>query len=443
MNLRPSGSISLVDAVRIAGERHSQQLVTAFVISGIFFMVLPGTFLGVWNLLAISETHQVSAIPAAWLQAHGQAQIFGWIGSFILGIGLYSLTKMKSSKAFPVASGWIIWSMWTVGGLLRWLGGVTEKLWHVLLPLSAVLQLCGFVLFYLIVRRHRTTTSNKREIWMLLVALSAISFLVALIVNCGLLFHQAISGVSPTLPHIVDQQFVTLAVWGVLVPTIWGFNARWFPVFAGLQLPRGRNLCIAYGLSIAGIVATFFQSWLIASVIFLLAALLSIDALHVWSPPINPPKLLNVHPTFAIFVRLTYIWLLVSCFLAVFAARWDSSGGIWGASRHALTVGFVTGMVFAIGQRVLPAFCGMRVLWSRKLMFWSLLLLFSGCLLRVVSEPLAYENVWRPAWKILPVSAITELTAVTLFALNIGVTLLLPPAHLRRQTYLRTQPALN
>jgi hypothetical protein len=32
------------------------------------------------------------------------------------------------------------------------------------------------------------------------------------------------------------------------------------------------------------------------------------------------------------------------------AARADTHGGIWGASRHALTVGFLSTMVFAIGR---------------------------------------------------------------------------------------------
>ena len=40
-------------------------------------------------------------------------------------------------------------------------------------------------------------------------------------------------GNSPALPHGTDQQFVVLAVWGVLVPTIWGFNSRWLPIFLG------------------------------------------------------------------------------------------------------------------------------------------------------------------------------------------------------------------
>ena len=136
---------------------------------------------------------------------------------------------------------------------------------------------------------------------------------------------------------------------------------------------------VAYALSIIGIVTTF-AGWLsVAAVALLFAALLSIDALHVWERSVNPPKLLNIHPSFAVFVRLTYLWLLVSCLLALLAVPLDRAGGFWGASRHALTVGFVAGMVFAIGQRVLPAFCGMRILWSKRLMFWSLLLLYTGC----------------------------------------------------------------
>ena len=93
------------DAARIDGERRSQRLVTAFVISGLVFMLLPGTFLGVWNLIDISQGHRPESVPQVWLQAHGQAQIFGWIGSFIPGIGFYLLTKMKSTKAFPARAG--------------------------------------------------------------------------------------------------------------------------------------------------------------------------------------------------------------------------------------------------------------------------------------------------------------------------------------------------
>ena len=86
-------------------------------------------------------------------------------------------------------------------------------------------------------------------------------------------------------------------------------------------------------------------------------------------------------------------------------------------------------MVFAVGQRVLPAFAGMRIVYSRRLMLSCLLLLNLGCALRVSSEILAYEGYWLPAWSALPWSAVLELAAVTLFAANLVLTFKQPPAH--------------
>lgn len=59
-------------------------------------------------------------------------------------------------------------------------------------------------------------------------------------------------------------------------------------------------------------------------------------------------------------------------------------------------------------------------------MRWSLILLTAGCTLRVFSEPLAYAGLASWAWRILPISAFIELSAVLLFALNIGQTLATP-----------------
>lgn len=416
---------------RITMERRSQRLVTTFIVSGMLFMLLPGTFLGVWNLIGISQQRTPGSLSPAWLQAHGQAQIFGWIGSFILGIGFYSLTKMQSTLTFPARNGWTSWALWTLGVTLRWTSGVTGWHWRILLPLSGLLELVSFSLFYRSVRRHRSQGAARRETWMFIVSGGTIAFLVTMVVNFLILAYLAVSGKTPALPHLLDQQLIVLAVWGVLIPTIWGFNARWLPIFAGFKKPDNARLLVAYGFSIAGVATVFLQLWAVAAVLLLLASLLAIDALHVWERAVQPAKLQNVHHSLPLFLRLTYVWLIVSCLLNALAVLYDHSGGIWGSSRHAITVGFIAGMVFVIGQRVIPAFCGMRILWSTRLMMWSLVLLHLGSALRVTCEPLAYENYWTFGWNFLPFSAIVELTAVTLFAWNVVATLLQPPAHLR------------
>ena len=169
----------------------------------------------------------------------------------------------------------------------------------------------------------------------------------------------------------------------------------------------------------------------IASALFVIASATVIYALNVFEPALQPAKTQGVHPSFPLFVRLCYVWLLIASGLSMWAARADSSGGIWGASRHALTVGFLAAMIFAIGSRVLPAFCGMRQLFSPRLMLAACVTLNLGCLLRVSSEIPAYEGFWQGAWKVLPVSAVLELAAVTMFAANLALTLAQPPAHLK------------
>ena len=73
----------------------------------------------------------------------------------------------------------------------------------------------------------------------------------------------------------------------------------------------------------------------------------------------------------------------------------------------------------------------MRLLFSPKLMFLALLLLGTGCLLRVSSEILAYQGFAGWAWSWLPVSAVIEMTAVTIFAINLLITFMgRPPSQL-------------
>lgn len=420
------------DDPRIRAEQQSQMLVEAFLITGLLFMLLPGTFLGVRNLIGISHRQALNALSPAWLQAHGQAQVFGWIGSFILGIGFYSLTKMQSTRAFPARRGWTAWFLWTAGVTLRWAGGVTGWEWRWVLPASGLFELCGFLVFFLVVRRHRPAGGKSgKATWMVLVMLATIVFLLTLVINAVALTKLALAGTAPALPHRLDLQLVTMAVWGVLVPTIWGFNARWLPIFAGFAEPNSRSLLTAYGLSLLGVALVFLNLWGISAAFLIASAACAIYGLRVWRSAVQPAKVHNIHRSFPTFLRLAYVWLAISTLLTLLAALEDRSGGLWGASRHAITVGYVAVMVFAIGQRILPAFCGMRILWSPGLMFWSLTLLNMGCLLRVSMEPLAYELDLAYAWKLLPVSAVIELAAVTLFALNLIATLFTTPPHLR------------
>ena len=166
----PSPAPEYVFQMALAREVGLSRLLVAYITTGIAFMLLPGTFLGVWNLVSISSNQAAGAVSASWLQAHGQAQVFGWIGSFILGIGFYSIPKLLRSPAFALGRGWTCWVLWTTGVALRWLSNVYAWHWRVLLPLSAMLELCAFFLFFTAVAGHRPGGQDKRfDSWVLVV----------------------------------------------------------------------------------------------------------------------------------------------------------------------------------------------------------------------------------------------------------------------------------
>ena len=417
-----------------AHEENAQRLMVAYVLTGLFFMLLPGTFLGVWSLISISGRHGAT-ISASLLQAHGHSQIFGWIGTFVLGIGFYSIPKMTGRTALPAARGWTAWLLWTCGVLLRWTAGFYHLYWRVSLPLSALLELCAFLIFLGSVRSHRPAESKnsggRKPVWIISVLMGTAGFGVGLLMNFFAAMYVSVTATGPAFPASFESRFLTLLAYAFIVPTIWGFSARWLPVFLGLKAVNETLLRYALLLSAIGVALAEIRLFHVAPWIIALAAATSLRAFHLFEQPERAAKITGVHVSFPVFVRIAYIWLVIAAALGICAAYLDRNNGWVGASRHALTVGFVASMVFAIGQRVLPAFAGMRVLYSPRLMLTSLLLLNAGCALRVSSEILAYESYWLPAWKALPLSAICELAAVTAFAANLLLTLRQPPAHLR------------
>lgn len=409
-------------------ERAKSLMLRAWIFTGLFFMALPGTLLGFSNLIAISEHHGLGGLSPAWLQGHGHAQAFGWIGSFILGIGFYSQpTRKRSALRLPL----VCFALWTVGVGLRWLACIYGWHWRVSLPVSAGMELIAVLLFLAAARRHKLPTPEhggaqrpKVELWMTIVVAGTAGLTASILFNFVECVRLALEGVTPGFPHGLDQRFLVLLGWGFLVPFVWGFSARWLPAFLAIPRPTAWLLQLALVLNFAGVLCGVAGLTIAATGLLALGALLISPALQLTRRPYGPAKVLGIHQSFPVFVRLAYLWLAVAGAMSVWAALGDVHGGIWGAARHALTVGFAATMVFAIGPRILPHFTGVRVLFSKRLMFLSLLLLQMGCTLRITSEPLAYEDILSFAWKTLPLSGVLELCGVLAFAINLSLTML-------------------
>jgi uncharacterized protein involved in response to NO len=413
----------------VVRERQKSLMLRAWILSGLFFMALPGTLLGFSNLMAISAHHGLAFLPAAWMEGHGHAQMFGWIGSFILGIGFYSQpARERSVIRLPLTC----FVLWTLGVAMRWFANIYEWHWRSLFPISSGFELIAVILFVAAASRHKLPepmdgklAKTSIELWMVSVLLGTAGLAAAVTFNFVECLNLAIHGMQLSFPHALDQKYLVLLGWGFLVPVVWGFSARWLPSFLALAKPDAHLFRLALVLDLMGVLCGVAGLPKPATILLVSSTVAVGIALHLTQRPHGRPKVQGIHPSFPSFIRIAYVWLVIAGSMSIWAAFEDQRGGIWGASRHALTVGFAATMVFSIGPRILPHFGGVHGIFSKRLMFLSLLLLQLGCTLRVSSEPLAYEGLLPFAWKVLAVSGMLELGGVLLFATNLALTFLL------------------
>jgi hypothetical protein len=399
-------------------ERRLARLLAAFVISGLFYMTLPGTVLGVWNLVGISSQQELAAISTAWIQAHGHAQFFGWAGTFIFGISLYTLPKFRGALCRSIPLGWVIWVMWAGGVGLRWFAGIQNSIHHWEFCLSAALEFVAAALLVWEVTpagpKHREGQAWEAPIFW---GLGALCVLLGwqLLLTMGPLM-------SPALPATSNRILISLAIWAFAFPVVVGYSVKFFPGLLGAALANANGLRLAGFLLVIGCAGFAVEEPMTAACGTMTASALAIWSLQLFRPQAGKPKTSGVYERYPDFARLAYIWLLLAAILGFGVAR----PGVLGASRHAFTVGFLATLIFAIGPRILPSFLNSRELWSPRLMGASLVLISAGCALRVISEPLAYGAIVSIAWKTLPASAFAELVAVLLFGFNLAMSLATP-----------------
>jgi uncharacterized protein involved in response to NO len=144
------------------------RMLRVYVATGLAFM-LPGTFVGLTMLLKISAAHGASAADAGWVQAHGHAQVFGWLGTFILGIGYYTIPRLRRA-AFSHTAAWTTYGLWTAGVAMRWAVGSWPWHWRVLFPGAGVLELAAVVIFAASVFGKTWDDDWRTSVWMITAA---------------------------------------------------------------------------------------------------------------------------------------------------------------------------------------------------------------------------------------------------------------------------------
>jgi hypothetical protein len=379
----------------------SETLYKHFVFGALFVALTLGFGLGLVNLLRVAWAGNYYAISGALKQIHGHAQIFGWVGLFIMGVAFHAIPRMKMQPLRP------LWAARASFGLM--LTGLVARVpgWSV----SAVLELAGVGLVVWLIAGVVLRSDQKREPYEKFILASVVWFLVLAVWNVWIVWHRV-----PALHHAL---WIHAAFFGFTANMIFGFSLRVLPHFMGLRESKTWAANVAFVLWNAAILLRYPVEQLAwpASVLEAVAIMLFVWALGVFARHRAKIEIKGVDNTFAWFVSLGYAWLLMVALIPFHADIYRLSA----SARHAMAVGFITPLIFGVAYRVLPIFNGVN-LWSARLMRASFWCLAAGSTLTLaMAFNKVFETRWSYAWS--GIAGMLVFASLVMFAVDIAMTL--------------------
>jgi len=389
-----------------------------------------GASWGVMLLLRIAFGVDYAAVSGESVHVHGLAQLWGWMALFVFAVASHLLrqnTKRPSPRWLEYAAAGLIVSGLLVffSGLFVPLGAVEPKL---NVGASALLAGAAIAFGVSVLWSLAGRTSGNSHGIMFLVAWLWIWAGTDLFLRLHYL-HQ------PVLPDAARALLIVLPVLGFATNAIYGFGIRLIPGLLNLGRLRSRWLAIALLLHNSGL-CVFLLPWRILSaagaILMLLgsaAYLVGLNGLR--GKPSRP--IYGVDTRGHILIRVAFFWLVIGLSMIVVQQFVPGLPHPYsGAWRHALTVGFITTMILGVGQRIVPVFIR-QPLASNGMMLVSAALIIVGNAGRVVLE-LATIGGWPWVFRLMGQTGLAELTAIALFALNLGLTV-----RNRRRVYMAGQ----
>jgi hypothetical protein len=413
--------------------------------SAIAVVLTLGAAWGAYLLLRIGMMRSFGTAGLHEVNAHGHAQIFGWVGLFVMGFAYQAFPRFKhTSLEYPRLALATLWLM-LAGIVVRSVGEPMAVVlpWTGLAAVgAALLELAAAGLFVGVIGATWRKSGKRLEfydyyilsslVWFVVQAAGEAAYLAATLAPSSR--DELLTLVATWQPALRDVQIHGFALLMVL-----GVSQRVLPHFYGFPAPNRRlSLALLACLNVAvvgeaaGLVlmrqAGHAWAGLWYGSVLLLAGtvLLLVRNWGVLGRGGEPDRSLK-------FLRAAYSWLLVSLAMLVLlpvyqrsllpwlapeseAARLGFSHAYYGAVRHAITVGFLSLMIVGVAARVVPTLNGVDVHSLRRL--WGpFLLINTGCTLRVVAQTLT--DFTLQAFPVAGVSGLLEVLGLALWGVHL------------------------
>jgi hypothetical protein len=337
-----------------------------------------GFLLGWWSLRG-----EVAAVPWVGLvQAHGQVQLFGWIGLAVLGVTLHAMAHLFRAQEPPARTGFTVLALQVSGVALRVAAPFVPGRGGAALLLGAAVAFAGA--FAVTLEAHARTLPRRPAGGRAPAALprfllpGLVLWRMALLVTlAGARAARRIGPVAPGALAAGRDAFVVAATTGGLALVALGMSMRVVVGWLDLPAPDLDRAGAAWLPLVAGAVlraaaAPLALPWLgaLAELAWALGVLLYLSVLRGrWAPGAvhaGGGTRGEADPALAWFVRTAYAWLAVSggVALGLGAARAGEAAGfvlsvpagLADAGRHALLFGFLGVLTAGLAGRLPGAF---------------------------------------------------------------------------------------
>lgn len=346
------------------------------------------------------------------VNAHGHAQIFGWVGLFIMGFAYQAFPRVWHTRLAAPALAVVAFGLMLAGLILATVAMTLAGAWLWAVPAAlagGIIELAAIVIFAGQIVATFRKGDGKLEPYVGFVLAALFWFVAMSVLNVWHTYKTMTAVGDELLWYVATYQapLRDLQIHGLALFMILGVCQRMLPGLFNAPRIAPKRAWTALGVLIAAVVGE--------SVLFVayrwsgnhaLAALLMVPwlmltagiAMVAW-----PWRLWRPFPESdrsAKFVRTGYAWLAVSLAMLLLLPVYQSVSGspfshaYYGAIRHAITVGFISLMIMGFAAKVVPTLNGVDTRGLSPL--WGPFVLVNvGCFLRVSTQTL---TDWHPAF---------------------------------------------
>ncbi len=372
-----------------------------FVKTAILMTLTVGVTFGAVLLSYIGAKGSFKSVLHPIVQAHGHAQLFGWVGLCVIGFAFYIVPRVKNvelrHRELTTTSFWLM----LTGTVIRiFAQPFSNETTNILLPISGLLEFGAVVIFAYIIFSTVFASKEKIEIYDKFIKVGVIWFVICSIINFFMDVFMFFTN-AHEIPRAFYSPFVHVFFLGFVFMFIFGVNIRTVYAFLDVKTPRPTAVNTTFWLLNLIIPFYFITNTLNYQFPFLLKAsyftiyvvafslLTFVYGIRVFERSTRELEDVVMDRSYAKTIRAAYVWLIIGVvilgakpFLMAFS---EQQYLFHGAANHALAVGFITMMIIVYATKMVPTFKGVNM-YSIRLSDVTFYLINLGCFLRVFTQ---------------------------------------------------------